>query len=448
MTTFFLIQLIALPLLASILGPPRCHHCCRAFSHPVPLSSRPLFVRPAKSSNPVIMAAETTPPGDHHHRAVVDEDDDDYDDYDDDDNEEEEEEGSSPPAWYTPLPSIGPLVSEAHATYRSGRTRPLAIRDAQLRGVERLVRDNAGALCRAVRRDLGQSRNYVELFELDLVSSRCRVARASLGGWASTSRVPTPWPHYLAAPVRSEVVVEPRGVATLITPWNMPVLLALSPLVDALAAGNVCVLKMSELSRHTTRLLTDLLSSGEYVDADVVRVVNGGADVGSELLRHRVDAISYTGGGGVGRIVAAAAARHLTPTLLELGGKNPCIVTGNAHVRSAARRIAWGKITGNAGQMCICPDYVRFVCVPAVDVAFSFLFLRVPHFHDNAPLTQPRAHRALPVLSGTRGGDREGGIRRRAVQGHGRVLPGFQLRRRRRGRRRRDRTRTSTRGRR
>ena len=213
------------------------------------------------------------------------------------------------------------------------------------------MRDNAGALCRAVRRDLGQSRNYVELFELDLVSSRCRVARASLGGWASTSRVPTPWPHYLAAPVQSEVVVEPRGVATLITPWNMPVLLALSPLVDALAAGNVCVLKMSELSRHTTRLLTDLLSSGEYVDVDVVRVVNGGADVGSELLRHRVDAISYTGGGGVGRIVAAAAARHLTPTLLELGGKNPCIVTGNAHVRSAARRIAWGKITGNAGQI-------------------------------------------------------------------------------------------------
>ena len=298
--TTFLIQLIALPLLASILGPPRCHHCCRAFSHPVPLSSRPVFVRPAKSSNPVIMAAETTPPGDHHHRSVVDEDDDDYDDYDDDDNEEEEkeDEGSSPPAWYTPLPSIGPLVSEAHATYRSGRTRPLAFRDAQLRGVERLVRNNAGALCRAVRRDLGQSRNYVELFELDLVSSRCRVARASLGGWSSTSRVPTPWPHNLAAPVRSEVVVEPRGVATLITPWNMPVLLALSPLVDALAAGNVCVLKMSELSHHTTQLLTDLLSSGEYVDADVVRVVNGGADVGSELLRHRVDAISYTGGGG------------------------------------------------------------------------------------------------------------------------------------------------------
>ena len=99
--------------------------------------------------------------------------------------------------------------------------------------------------------------------------------------------------------------------------------------------------------------------------------------------------------------------------------------------------------------MCICPDYVRFVCVPALDVAFSFLFLRVPHFHDNASLTQPRAHRVLPISGRvwyrTRGGDCEGGIRRRAVQGHGRVLPGFQLRRRRRGRRRRDRTRTSTR---
>ena len=138
----------------------------------------------------------------------------------------------------------------------------------------------------------------------------------------------------------------------------MPVQLSLNPMIDAIAAGNVVVLKMSEKCVHTTKLMTDLLTSGDYVDPRVVRVVNGAADEVTELLTHRFDCISYTGGVKVSKIVAAAAAKHLTPVLLELGGKNPAFVTSRGHIPSAARRIAWGKVTGNAGQMCICPDYV------------------------------------------------------------------------------------------
>lgn len=145
----------------------------------------------------------------------------------------------------------------------------------------------------------------------------------------------------------------------IITPWNLPIQLTLNPLIDALSAGNVCVVKMSERCVHCARLLSHLLTCGKYVDSRVVKIVIGGADEATELLEQRVDVISYTGGIAVGRKVAVAAAKHLTPILLELGGKNPVFVTRNAHLPSAALRIAWGKVTGNAGQMCVCPEYVR-----------------------------------------------------------------------------------------
>eukprot|EP00580_Thalassiosira_gravida_P021314 CAMPEP_0201679740 /NCGR_PEP_ID=MMETSP0494-20130426/49161_1 /ASSEMBLY_ACC=CAM_ASM_000839 /TAXON_ID=420259 /ORGANISM="Thalassiosira gravida, Strain GMp14c1" /LENGTH=398 /DNA_ID=CAMNT_0048163313 /DNA_START=12 /DNA_END=1208 /DNA_ORIENTATION=- len=115
---------------------------------------------------------------------------------------------------------------------------------------------------------------------------------------------------------------------------------------------------MSERSVASTQLFTQLLTSGKYIDTNAIRVINGGVSESTELLKQRFDVMMYTGGGTVGKIVAQAAARHLTPVLLELGGKNPVFVTKHAHIPSAALRIAWGKFTGNAGQMCICPDYV------------------------------------------------------------------------------------------
>ena len=259
---------------------------------------------------------------------------------------------------YTPLSSIAPLIDEARGTYASGITRSYEFRMKQLRGIERLIQENSASLSTAIAEDFGQGPMFAEAFELTHVISHSRHAQSNLKSWMSTQRKPTPFPLNLNIPVHSELAPNPRGLALIMTPWNLPLNLNLNPLIYALSAGNVVILKLSERCVHCTELLTKLLTSGKYVDERVVRVVNGGAEEATELLKHRFDAIMYTGGGHVGRIVAAAAARHLTPVLLELGGKNPCFVTKNAHIPSAAMRIAWGKISGNAGQMCICPDYV------------------------------------------------------------------------------------------
>jgi acyl-CoA reductase-like NAD-dependent aldehyde dehydrogenase len=259
---------------------------------------------------------------------------------------------------FTDISSIGTIVSKAHETHASRISSSYSFRISQLRGIERLIHENSVALSTCIHKDLGQGPMYAMAFELNIALSRCQYALCNVKQWIQPRRVYTPWPSNLNIPIHSTIHVEPRGVVTIISPWNMPVLLVLSSLIDALAAGCICILKMSDQCRYTTRLLTQLLSNSTYVDERVVRLINGGANVAEELLTHRVDAISYTGGSKVGRIVALAAARSLTPILLELGGKNPVFVTRNAHIKSAAMRIAWGKITGNTGQMCICPDFV------------------------------------------------------------------------------------------
>jgi aldehyde dehydrogenase (NAD+) len=260
---------------------------------------------------------------------------------------------------YTPIPSIAPLVHAAHQIYHTRITHSYDFRLSQLRGIERLIRENTDALSDAIAKDLGQGVMYSEAFELSHVISRSRHAQANLRRWMASQRTPTPFPMNLNMPVYSEVEPNPRGVAVIITPWNLPIQLTLNPLMEALSAGNVCVVKMSERCVYCTQLLSHLLSCDKYVDARVVKVIIGGADEATELLNQRVDAISYTGGIAVGRKVAVLAAKNLTPVLLELGGKNPVFVTKHAHLPSAAMRIAWGKVTGNAGQMCVCPEYVR-----------------------------------------------------------------------------------------
>ena len=177
-------------------------------------------------------------------------------------------------------------------------------------------------------------------------------ASKQLKKWMKPERVATPVPQQ---PGRARVVREPLGVVLIIAPWNYPVQLLLSPLVGALAAGNCAVLKPSELTPHTSAALADLVP--RYLDPDAVALVEGAVPETQALLAERFDHIFYTGGGRVGQVVLEAAARHLTPVTLELGGKSPCIVDETANVAVAARRIAWGKFL-NAGQTCVAPDYV------------------------------------------------------------------------------------------
>jgi len=256
---------------------------------------------------------------------------------------------------YTPIQSIQSIVEDAHQIFSTQVTRPYSFRMDQLKGIERLVSENRDELAAAIAKDLGQGEMYVDMFELSHIITWTQFAQSNLKEWMSTTRIPTPWPVNLNIPIHSELTPNPRGVALIITPWNLPIQLTLHPLIDALAAGNVCVLKMSERSPHCTLLLTELI--GKYLDPRAVKIVNGGPEESTELLKQRFDVMSYTGSTTIGRIVAKAAAKQLTPVLLEMGGKNPVFVS-KAHIPSAAKRIAWGKVTANTGQMCICPDYV------------------------------------------------------------------------------------------
>jgi aldehyde dehydrogenase (NAD+) len=188
--------------------------------------------------------------------------------------------------------------------------------------------------------------------EIELVLAELRLHVRKINTWAKPK---TAFPNLLNFPSADRIIPEPYGRVLIIAPWNYPFLLAMQPLISAVAAGNSVVLKPSELAPATARIVEMIVL--EAFDPAHVEVYQGGAEVGEGLLRRTWDCIFFTGSTAVGRKVARAAAENLTPVTLELGGKNPCIVMEDADVRIAARRIAWGKFL-NAGQTCIAPDYV------------------------------------------------------------------------------------------
>jgi aldehyde dehydrogenase (NAD+) len=245
-----------------------------------------------------------------------------------------------------------PVVDALRACFERGQTRSYSWRMQQLGALARLLEQEEPALLEALRLDLGRSRLDGWMAELHEVHKEVQLARRQLRSWQRPVKVPTP---LVLQPGTSFVQPEPLGVCLIIAPWNYPVLLLLGPLVGALAAGNAVLLKPSEIAAHTSALLARLIP--RYLDPDAVRVVEGGVPETSALLAQRFDHIFYTGNGTVGRIVMQAAARHLTPVTLELGGKSPCLIDADCDVAVAARRVAWGKFM-NCGQTCVAPDYV------------------------------------------------------------------------------------------
>lgn len=211
---------------------------------------------------------------------------------------------------------------------------------------------DADQLAEALEADLAKSPAQAQLTEIGVVLSEIDHTLKNLESWAKPRSLDVP---LFLRPASARLQPEPLGVVLIISPWNYPVQLCLSPLVGALAAGNTVVVKPSEIAPHTSAALAELLP--RYTSADAVQVVEGGVEETTELLRHRFDHIVYTGNGHVGRIVMRAAAEHLTPVTLELGGKSPTWFDDDEHLEAAARRIVWSKFT-NAGQTCIAPDYV------------------------------------------------------------------------------------------
>jgi aldehyde dehydrogenase (NAD+) len=246
----------------------------------------------------------------------------------------------------------GDLVARLRARFESGRTRPLEYRRRQLAGIERFLKEREGEIERALHDDMGRPSIEVYASEIAFIATEAAIARKKLHAWTTPERVRT---SLVGQPGKSRVYREPLGVVLVIGPWNYPLQLVLVPLVGAIAAGNCAVVKPSELVPAVSALLAARLP--EYVDGECFQVVEGGVPETTALLAERFDSIFYTGNGTVGRIVMEAAAKHVTPVTLELGGKSPCLVDQHTDLDVAARRIVWGKFY-NAGQTCVAPDYV------------------------------------------------------------------------------------------
>ena len=244
------------------------------------------------------------------------------------------------------------VVADVRRTFDDRITHPLEWRLAQLDALAQMLNDHTDRFTEALRADLGKSEIEAWTTEIGFSLNDIAHQRDHLADWAAPRKVRTP---LMFRPGSSRIVPQPKGVVLVIAPWNYPLQLLVAPMAAAIAAGNAVVAKPSELSPAVSEALVELCST--YLDQRAVRVVAGGVDESTALLEQRFDHIFFTGGTRVGKIVMRAAAEHLTPVTLELGGKSPAIVANDANVGVAARRLVWGKFT-NAGQTCIAPDYL------------------------------------------------------------------------------------------
>jgi aldehyde dehydrogenase (NAD+) len=285
------------------------------------------------------------------------------------------------PYTVTPLDSISGIVDAARRAHASGATTPKKWRASTLRSLQALVKHHESRLLDALAADFGKPRFEAWATEIGFVLSDIDHTLAHLDSWMAPQKVPTP---IAFKPGSSRIVAEPLGVACVIAPWNYPVQLLLLPMVAAIAAGNAVVGKPSEQAPATADALAALIA--ELGDPAVALVLGGVAET-TELLAQRFDHILYTGNGRVARVVMRAAAEHLTPVTLELGGKSPAIVSRHADIDVAARRIAWGKFV-NAGQTCIAPDYV-LVERPVHDQFVAALGEQITAFYGTDPMASP-----------------------------------------------------------
>ncbi|MFN9644187.1 MAG: aldehyde dehydrogenase family protein [Cyanobacteriota bacterium] len=289
------------------------------------------------------------------------------------------------------MPEAPSLLAPSAETMRQpvldGTTRPLAWRLAQLDRLAALLESVETDLLEALSRALGKP-PLEACYELVGVREELRYTRRHLKRWLAGRTIALPlWTW----PARARVRPEPLGCVLILGPWNYPFQLCIQPLISALAAGNTVVLKPSELAPHTASLIAEQL--GRHFPPDVVQVVQGDGQVGARLLELRFDHIFFTGGGRVGRLVMAAAARHLTPVTLELGGKSPAIALADAAITPTARRLVWGKGL-NAGQTCVAPDHL--LVVPEIEAPLlAAIGEEIHRLYGADPLASPDLGRVV-----------------------------------------------------
>lgn len=247
---------------------------------------------------------------------------------------------------------IKELINKQRKFYSSNISKDLKFRIQNLKLLRSIIIKYEKEIQEALRLDLGKSETEAYMTEIGMVLDEIKYNIKHLAKWAKKKYVSTPLSQF---PARSYRIPEPRGLVLIISPWNYPFLLSIQPLIGAIAAGNCVIIKPSEYSVNTSKLLKKILT--EIYSEAYVTVVLGEKEVAQELLKEKFDYIFYTGSTKIGKIVMEAAAKNLTPVTLELGGKSPCIVDEKCNVELAAKRIAYGKIL-NSGQTCVAPDYV------------------------------------------------------------------------------------------
>ncbi|KAH0749032.1 hypothetical protein KY290_028264 [Solanum tuberosum] len=245
------------------------------------------------------------------------------------------------------------IVKELRGTYGTGKTKSYEWRVSQLKALFKIAENHEKEITDALYSDLSKPELEAFIHEISMMKTACKLALKELKRWMKPEKVKTSLTSF---PSSAEIVPEPLGVVLVISAWNYPFLLSLDPVIGAIAAGNAVVLKPSEIAPATSSVLAKLL--GQYMDVSAIRVVEGAVPETTALLEQKWDKIFYTGNGKVGRIVLAAAAKHLTPVVLELGGKSPVVVDSNIDYKIAVRRIIAGKWGCNNGQACISPDYI------------------------------------------------------------------------------------------
>jgi len=266
--------------------------------------------------------------------------------------------------------------------FASGKTRSLDFRTEQLKKLRTAIKSMEGEICAALKKDLGKGPFEAYSSEVGIVYEEIDLISANLATWVQPQSVPTPLVYQ---PSFSTVYPQPLGVVLIIAPWNYPFQLLLAPLIGAIAAGNCSVLKPSELATETASVITRLIE--KTYSPEFCAVIQGGVEETTHLLEQRFDHIFFTGSIPVGRVVMRAAAEHLTPVTLELGGKSPCIIDADTNIKITAKRVVWGKFF-NCGQTCVAPDYL-LVPKAIKNELLSEMKAAVRQFYGEAPQSSP-----------------------------------------------------------
>jgi len=243
-------------------------------------------------------------------------------------------------------------LHEQRVFFQNQETKRITFRIKKLKQLAQIILEREDAICDAIYADFKKPRFESLGTETQIVLAELKTTIRKLSFWSSPQKVSSSWVNF---PSSDWIYHEPYGNVLVISPWNYPFQLAMLPLIGAIGAGNTVVLKPSEITEHTSKILAEIIAA--VFNPHHVTVIEGGVALTQNLLKLRWDYIFFTGSSAVGKIIYESAAKHITPVTLELGGKNPCIVDETASIAMTAKRIVWGKCL-NGGQTCVAPDYI------------------------------------------------------------------------------------------